>query len=144
MTLTQSDLVRRLRSTPGLTLIEARRAVHDVTSALTDLLDQLNLGDRLTLKYLGHFECYLRKGGLRHGLHGREPMTLPDRPSLRFHANAQRRASLAARLGMREGSRPGASVPHEPLARPTMQPIPLESPGTLCVPADPPQPGDAQ
>ncbi len=98
MTLTQSDLIERLRDAHGYSLLEARRAVHDVAGALTDLLDQLELGDRLMLRHLGRFECYLRKGGLRAGLHGRGPQILPDRPSLRFQPHPLRKASLAARL----------------------------------------------
>ena len=98
MTLTQSDLIQRLRDAHGYSLLEARRAVADVAGALTDLLDQLELGDRLMLRHLGRFECYLRKGGLRAGLHSRGPQILPDRPSLRFQPHPLRKASLGARM----------------------------------------------
>ncbi|MDP1592335.1 MAG: hypothetical protein Q8M07_31525 [Prosthecobacter sp.] len=130
MTLTQSDLIRRLRDAHGYSLLEARRAVHDVAGALTDLLDQLELGDRLMLRHLGRFECYLRKGGLRAGLHGRGPQILPDRPSLRFQPHPLRKASLAARLDAALGhtgdsSRPSSNNPSSASAMGTPS-VPLE------------------
>jgi nucleoid DNA-binding protein len=96
-TYTKKDLVLRLRSAHGYSVREALRAVQDVMSTLQDQIEDLELGDRLTLEHIGQLECYLRKGRLKGTFTPGVVVQNPDRPALRFKLNARRRESLHQR-----------------------------------------------
>lgn len=75
------DLILRLRRNHGYTDREARRMVHDVLDTVANLLEDLQVGDQLRVKYVGTFHCRVRKGRVMHigswkGTGRRSPDTL--------------------------------------------------------------------